>query len=343
MSEIELRDAILRLALQLQRMTAGDQAKADQLMRELIADLKQLLQSNALSEAGKAEINALIKDAEKSITATYAQIAKVTDTHALALVVADKTVEALEDVIPLVIGKPTPEVLASLTKDVLIDGAPSSAWWTRQAEKTAFDFAREVRVGVINGDTNERIVQRIVGSRTEPGIMDVARRNARALVHSSVMSAANDARLATYRKNAKLIAGVRFLATLDSHTCVQCSAHDGAAWDLDGKRIQGTKIYFDPPSLHWNCRCVLSPIPKSFRELGIDIPEPDETGERASSEGPVAATTTFADFLDRQSPAFIEKVLGAKRAAMFRDGKLTLSDLVSGTGRELTLDELESA
>jgi SPP1 gp7 family putative phage head morphogenesis protein len=343
MSEIELRDHILRLALQLQRMTAGDQAKADRLMRELIADLKQLLQSNALSEAGKAEINALIKDAEKSITATYAQIAKVTDTHALALIVADKTVEALEDVLPLAIGKPTPEVLASLTKDVLIDGAPSSAWWEKQAEDTAFKFAAQVRQGVINGETSEQIVTRVVGRRMEPGIMDVARRNARALVHSSVMSASNEARLATFRKNAKLISGVRWLSTLDSHTCVTCAALDGAAWGLDGQKLKGTKIDFRAPPAHWSCRCVLSPIPKSFRDLGIDIPEPDEAGERASSEGPVAATTTFADFLDRQSPAFVAKVLGAKRAAMFRDGKLTLSDLVSGTGRELTLDELEHA
>jgi SPP1 gp7 family putative phage head morphogenesis protein len=343
MSEIELRDHILRLALQLQRLAANDQAKADQLMRELIADLKQLLGGDALSEAGKAEINALIADAEKSISATYAQIAKVTDTHALALIVADKTVEALEDVLPVVIGSPTPERLASLTKDVLIDGAPSSAWWEKQAEDTAFKFVAQVRQGVINGETNERIVGRIVGRAGDPGIMAGARRNARALVHSSVMSAANAARLATYRKNSRLISGVRWLSTLDSHTCITCAALDGAAWDLDGKRIKGTKIDFTAPPKHWSCRCVLSAIPKSFRDLGIPIDEPTDEGERASSEGPVPASTTFDEFLSRQSPSFVEGTLGKKRAELYRSGKLTLTDLVSGTGRELTLEELEHA
>jgi hypothetical protein len=54
----------------------------------------------------------------------------------------------------------------------------------------------------------------------------------------------------------------------------------------------------------------------------------------------VSATTTFEDFLHRQSPEFVDKVLGHRRAAMFLAGKLTLRDLISGTGRELTLEEL---
>jgi SPP1 gp7 family putative phage head morphogenesis protein len=343
MSEIELRDAILRHALQLQRLAAGQTADVEKILNQLERELRQLLNSNVLSEASKREIAALIDDAEKAIHPAYAQIASTVDTHALALIVAEKTVQALEDAIPASIATPTAERLASLTKDVLIDGAPSSAWWEKQAEDTAFKFAAAVRQGVVNGETNERIVARIVGSRNDPtGILPVARRNARALVHSSVMSAANDARLATFRKNARLISGVRWLSTLDSHTCVQCAALDGAAWDLDGQKLTGTKVDFLAPPAHWSCRCVLSPIPKTFADLGFDIAEP-ETGTRASANGPVSATTSFADFLKRQPPSFVDKVLGARRAELFLDGKLSLSDLISGTGRELTLAELPHA
>lgn len=339
MSELELRDAILRHALQLERLSAGDQAKADALMRELIAELKQLLNSRILSEAGKAEISALVRDAQQSIDATYAEVAVTTDTHALAIVVAKNTVAALEDVFPSTIAMPTVERLASLTKDVLIDGAPSSAWWSKQAEDTAFKFAAQVRQGVINGETNERIVGRVVGRADQPGIMEISRRNARTLVHSSVMSAANEARLATFRKNARLIAGVRWLSTLDSHTCVQCAALDGQAWDLDGNKLAGTEADFQTPPAHFACRCVASPIPKTFADIGFDIAEPG-AGTRASAAGPVSATTSFSDFLKRQSPAFVDDVLGKRRAAMFLSGKLTLRDLISGTGRELTLAEL---
>jgi SPP1 gp7 family putative phage head morphogenesis protein len=338
MSELELRDAIIRHALQLQRLAAGQSADVDKILAQLEAELRALLNSNVLSEAGKREIQQLINQADELITPAYADVASAVDTHALAIVVAEKTVQALEDVLPVTIATPTAERLASLTKDVMIDGAPSSAWWDKQAEDTAFKFAAAVRQGVINGETNEAIVARVAGSRDTTGILDVARRNARALVHSSVMSAANDARLATFRKNSRFITGVRWLSTLDSHTCITCAALDGQAWDLQGDKLSGTELDFTAPPKHWSCRCVLSPIPKGFSDLGLNIDVPE--GTRASSQGPVPATTTFADFLKRQSPEFVDKVLGARRAELFLNGKLTLTDLVSGTGRPLTLEEL---
>lgn len=338
MSEIELQDAILRHALELQRLSAFEQAEAEAILRELEAELRQLLATN-LNDRTKREIEALVKQAEKAINARYATVAGTLDTHGLVVLVSERTVEAMQAL--GVVRAVTPEVLASLADKVLIEGAPTAAWWDRQAEETTFKFAAQVRQGVINGEANERIVARIVGRAAEPGIMDIARRNARALVHSSVMAAANDARLATFRKNARLIAGVRWLATLDGHTCKRCAALDGQAWGLDGNRLKGTTVDFQSPPIHWNDRCVLSPVPKSFRDLGINADEP-AIGERASSNGPVHGATTFNDFLKRQSPEFVERVLGKERAALFLAGKITVRDLVSGTGRELSLDELRT-
>lgn len=154
------------------------------------------------------------------------------------------------------------------------------------------------------------------------------------------MSAVNDARLATYRKNSRLIAGVRWLATLDGHVCARCAALDGQAWDLEGHKLTGTKVEFMAPPIHWNDRCVLSPIPKSFRDLGIPLDEPTDEGTRASSLGPVAGGTTFAEFFGRLSSTQQDAQFGPTRAQLFRDGKITIKDLVSGTGRELTLEEL---
>lgn len=343
MSEIELQDAILRHSLQLLRLSAGEQAKADAIMRELIRDLEMLLQSRELSAANRAEIRAIIAEAGKAIDGHYAAAARSVDTHRLAIIVAEQTQHLIEPLAAATVKSVTVERLASLTKDVLIDGAPSSAWWAKQSEDTAFKFAAQVRQGIINGETTERIVQRIVGRGGEPGIMDVARRNARALVHSSVMNAASVARMETYRKNPKMFTGVRWLSTLDSNTCAQCAALDGQAWTLDGEKLPGTTVEFKLPLAHWNCRCQPSPIPKSsvldefFPGMSARL---DAASMRASSEGPIAAKGTFDQFLKRQSPEFIAKVLGTRRAALFRAGKLTLRDLVSGTGRELTLDEL---
>lgn len=680
MSELELQDAILRQSLQLLRLTAGEQAQVDTILRQMEADLRTLLASEDLSAAGKAQVKALIDQADEIITAGYGTAASSTDTRALALIVAQQTADFIGEVIPREILSATPERLASLTTDVLIDGAASSAWWSRQSEDLAFRFAAQVRQGMAANETQEQIVSRIVGKSGEPGIMETARRNARALVHSSVMSAANSARLATFRKNKRLIKGVRWLATLDGatcwsgdtlvrmadgterpisevkegdfvlggvsgspkrvfatmksvapssviihsngryvgrttedhpiltpggwrtagsvalsadiskrevlcrhleapkcaaerapetgaggsgpcglsgveeawrtnhadhrqgnelrdglcdgvranhapqnegtarlqhdqrrgrfdwgdadarmeregrqaqscacsrssdqggcspdcyrllegpavsgagqcrpecqagriaerpgveglaggevcgnhapemagpgvsgqdgksqaagysdrcaeticcetladhgiggpfsgssqvlgekesisvgtitgtierlpievfnlaveedhtflaggiivHNCPRCAALDHAAWDLDGKPIEKTTVSFMAPPIHFGDRCVLTPIPKTFRDMGLDIPEPDNAGQRASSEGPVAGNTTFNAFLKRQSPAFVEQVLGKKRADLFRAGKITVKDLISGAGRELSLDELQT-
>jgi len=340
MTELQLQDEILKHTLQILRLSAGEEARALEIMQELERELKDLLETGNLADATKRDIQALIKQADDAIAIGYSRVGASLDTHALVVVIAQKTQEIIQDVIPATVKLPTDALLMQLGKDVLIDGAPSSAWWAKQSENLQFKFAAQVRQGIVNNETQERIVQRIVGKRGEPGIMDRARSDVRALVHSSVMTAANQARLATFKKNADIISGVKWLATLDGHTCLRCAALDGQAWNLDGEKLTGTKVAFQAPPIHFGDRCVLTPLPKSFAEIGLNIPEPTDKGQRASSLGPVAGDTTFQGFLKRQSPEFIDKVLGKERAALFQSGKITVRDLVSGTGRALTLDQL---
>ncbi len=341
MSEVELQDKIIAHALDLQRLSANDEAQAVAILQQLEAELKALLNSQTLSDLGKREVNALIAQADDAIAARYAGVAGVVDTHGVMLVVADNTVKAMQGIASGQVAGVTAETLASLSKEVLIEGAPSKAWWGKQSEDTAFKFAAAVRQGIVNGLSQESIVARVAGRN---GFMEVARSNARALVHSSVMTAANSARMAVYAKNAEHADGVRWLSTLDSHTCLRCGVLDGAAWDFAGKPILGSKIAFmGLPPLHWNCRCVVTPIPKSLDSIlgttGIDALA-ESLSRRASKDGPVAGNTTFAAFLSRQSPQFIAETLGTKRAELFIAGKLTLQDLVNGSGRPLTLKEL---
>lgn len=342
MTEQSLSDAILRHSLQILRLGAGQADDAEAILIELTRELKLLLDTADLTDAGKRDIEKLIAQADEAIRVGYLRAGAVSDTHSLAIIVAEHTQRVMEDVIPAVVKLPTASALLAIGKDVLIDGAPSSAWWAKQSEDLQFKFAAAVRQGLANNETQEQIVTRIVGKRGEPGIMDRPRRDARALVHSSVLSAANQARLATFRKNARLLKGVKWLSTLDGHVCLRCAALDGAAWNLDGEKLPGTTVQFQLPPAHFGCRCVASPVPKTFKDIGLNIPEPANAGQRASSEGPIAGDTTFDQFLKRQSPEFIAATLGKRRAELFSAGKLTLRDLISGTGRALTLDELRN-
>lgn len=341
MSEIELQDAILRHALELQRLSSHEEAEALAILRALEDELRQLLASRILSAAAQREINELIKVADEAIASRYADIADLLDTRGLVLLVADRTVEAIQDMFPNAT-RPTAETLESLSRRNLIEGTPARDWWKTQSNDTARKFSGAVRQGVINGQTNEQVVARIAGPN---GFMDVSKRNARTLVHSSIMNAANQARLATYKKNAAHAAGVRWLSTLDSHTCLRCAALDGASWDFEMKPIQGTTLDFQAPPAHFSCRCVLTMIPsrKALDEVFPGLADELLAGrERASKDGPVKGNTGFDAFLARQSPEFVEAMLGKRRADLYRDGKITLRDLVSGTGRPLNLDELRA-
>ena len=241
---------------------------------------------------------------------------------------------------------PTEAVLKALVNGSLIEGAKSADWWVKAGNDLAFKFAAQVRQGIAQNETMTQIVRRVAGSEKLgiPGIFEGARQNAFALVHTSVMQVASDARLATYRANSDIIKGVRQLSTMDGHTTPTCVAYSGAEWDLDGNPINGTILPFKGgPPRHWGCRSVLTSITKTFKELGIKgLPELPDTGERASDLGPIDRKTTMDQFLKMHDTEWQDKMLGKGKAQLWRDGKITLSQLVDGTGRELTLEELKA-
>ena len=239
---------------------------------------------------------------------------------------------------------PSAAVLKAMVSDTLLQGAPLSAWWAKQAEDTAFKFSAQVRQGVAQGETLQQVITRIVGSKKKGivGIMEISHRHASTLVHDSIMQIANDARMATYKANADIMKGFEWLATLDGNTCVQCMAYSGAQWDMEGKPIKGDLPLKNPP-LHPNCRCVLTSITKTFKELGIKgLPELPDTGERASDLGPIDRKTTMDQFLKMHDTEWQDEMLGKGKAKLWRDGKITLQQLVSGEGRELSLAQLKA-
>ena len=131
-----------------------------------------------------------------------------------------------------------------------------------------------------------------------------------------------------------------WITALDSHVCGQCLARAGLAWDM-GKRPIGHSIQFRNPPIHFGDRCLLVPRTKTFREMGIDLPEPTRT-TRASDEGPINANITFAQFWERKPAVYVEELLGKGRADRFRRGAITLQNLIDQSGRELTLAELKA-
>lgn len=207
-----------------------------------------------------------------------------------------------------------------------------------------------IQVGMVEGETVEQMVRRVRGRvvrraswRTGPdgkkryvpgvyegGVMSANTRQAEVLVRTAVMHVANQAREELYKANEDIIKGFQYVATLDNDTCVECGALDGTVYGEDDTR----------PSLplHVQCRCILNPVLKSFRELGIDMDEVP-AGTRASMDGQVPANETFNDRLERMSAAQQNAILGPSRGQLYRGG-MPLADMVRPGGGLIPLAEL---
>ena len=140
-----------------------------------------------------------------------------------------------------------------------------------------------------------------------------------------------------------MIKGYEHLSTLDSKTSFICSTRDGAMWDKEGNGLntQGKKNKYMVPPLHFSCRSVVIPVLKSWKELGIDLEEIPQ-GTRSSLDGQISSGTNFEKWIKGKSPEFQKEYLGAGRYQLWKDGKITFSDLVSQNGRELTIEELKA-
>ena len=340
-----LADRALTRQLYLMRFSAGEQKKVLAVLVDMRAELVAKLRSGDVTDFARGRLKTLLKQCEAVIDHGYGQIQTTLDFEGLAKVEAEATIRPLAAV-GLEASIPTTAAMKALINGSLIEGAKSADWWAKQSNDLAFKFAAQVRQGIAQNETMTQIVRRVAGSEKLgiPGIFEGARQSAFALVHTSVMQVASDARLATYRANSDIIKGVRQLSAMDGRTTPGCVAYSGAEWDLDGNPINGTTLPFNGgPPRHWGCRSILTSITKTFKELGIKgLPELPDTGERASDLGPIDRKTTMDQFLKMHDTDWQDKMLGKGKAQLWRDGKITLSQLVSGSGRELTLEELKA-
>jgi len=341
-----LVDELLAGQLDILRFEAGTRARVLALLARLQRDLfAQLHGSGApLTDFSKSRAEMLLRQAAVVIDKYYLAISGEMDVAlgASAKVVATQASRSMSMLIQLGASLPTETFLRRIASNTVLLGAPSADWWSRQSLDVAFRFGNAVRQGMVQGETNEQIAARVAGSplKGTPGIMDVARSNARSLVHTSIQAVANESRLETFRKNSDIIVALRWLATLDSHTCTICAPRDNREYTLVDDPPEpikhGLKWLGGPGAIHWGCRCVAVPVIAAYAGKGPQ-------GKRAAAGGPVSAKVTFEQFLRRKGAGFAEEVLGKGRAELFRAKKLTLEQLLGDmTSTRLTLKQLQA-
>lgn len=346
MDKQDIFDSVIENALTVLRLAQGAKETVFKALKEMEKEFLGKFVEQYLEDVNKKSTKVFLAEISKIIERKFVEAEKTLQLDKIAKYVSN----SIQKRLTIALGKkalklPNEAYFNSLKSDVMIMGAPSSAYWRGQREDLKLKFGQQVRLGLTSGENNQQIIQRIVGKNGQPGVMDVARRNAAALVQTSVQAVANDARKAVFLANDDVIKGIKQVSTLDSHTSLICIAYSGCEWNLELKPIGDAgkqKPYNGGAPRHYNCRSVEIPITKTFEELGLkSVKEPTNLGQRASELGPVDVDTTFEGFLKRRGKAYQEEVLGEGRADLWRKGKITLRDLVGANGRPISLSELQ--
>lgn len=343
MGEVDQKiwDEIIAYQLDLRRVEAGTVKNVLTVLTRLQNELVAALASHGtLSEFNKQRKEDLLRQVTKVLNKYYlaAQGELALSTEGLAHAQAAHVVNTLNATVAISTSAslPSKAVLVRLADNVLVEGGPIADWWQRLALDTSFKLSNAIRQGIAQGETNAQIINRVVGKAGQPGIMEISKRNATAVVQTATQAIANDARLKTFESNSDVVLQLKWFSALDSHVCLRCIALSGKTWhnSQDGSHAPvGHSVPFQTSLIHFNDRCILLPITK----LSAFMPK----GTRASEGGQVPSSMTFEDWLSRRTSSQQDEQLGAGRAQMWRDKKITLNQLVDGKGREMTLAQLK--
>lgn len=104
------------------------------------------------------------------------------------------------------------------------------------------------------------------------------------IARTEIMRAQNTGRASTYEKNGDLMEdSPEWVATADDRLCEWCLRRDGMSLDEIEQGDGGEDPWGNSTDLplHPNCRCTIVPRLKTWRDLGIDMPEEYDDDERA--------------------------------------------------------------
>lgn len=335
-----LLDLLTIRLLLLLRIISGENIRINKEYDAIAKDIEKQLRGEELAAYKGRRLDKAIEELKARVTIKAPKIAE------LALSEARYTVQSLIQVgIQAVL--PPEDVVSKIANSSLIQGATLGQWWQKLNDTTQFDLERTIKNGVLLGQTNREIAKSIVGNGTDKGPepLSKARRDAVAVTRTGVQTIANEARLATYEENSNVIKAIQWVSTLDGRTSDICIARAGKTWTFPKFKPIGHDIPWNGgPPAHWACRSTTIPITKTFAEIdGEDKVEPNlSPTTRSSMDGQVAADLTFDQFLKSKPVAFADEMLGKGRAQLWREGKITLSQLLSAQGTPLTLAQLKA-
>lgn len=169
------------------------------------------------------------------------------------------------------------------------------------AEAMRRELVRGVAVGTNPVRAADRMMARVQGA-FEGGLT-----RAVTIARTEMLDAYRTTSLYSHSANADVVSGWQWWATMDKRTCPAC-------WSMHGKTFPVSQ---PGPWDHQQGRCARIPKTKSWAELGIDIPEPDDVMPDAQA--------TFW----KLPPAQRMQIMGPRRLELLRSGRIQWDDLAT--------------
>ncbi|USZ48125.1 minor capsid protein [Halomonas sp. DN3] len=327
-AELKLLERLIRHQVMIQRLSSGQIKRALPILRQLAKDLRARIAAGDATEFAMGRMLTLERDIQVLVTEATDSIQQQLELEAFATQEIDFTQRLLGAAVTvdLAQGINTDMVAAVTTRRqlTLVSGDTVKRLTVPQmfdelSTAVGRDALRTVQAGVIEGRTQQdmaRDVARMVTTRS--------RRQAETVIRTAVNGIGGAARNEVFAANSDIIEGEKWTSTLDGRTTPVCRSRDGEVYPLG----QGPR-----PPAHYGCRSLMRPVIKEQYRLA-------QVGDRASMNGPVDSRVTYGGWLKRQPKEFQDDVLGPRRAALFRSGKLRIDQFTDDMGRALTLDEL---
>lgn len=342
-----LVDAFLQHQVRIQGLSAAEVRKFAPFLKQIDADIRKRLSGDNLAEFSKRRLSRLL-------TALDATLADVFDEYIKALQKdmatfgpheAAFTVDTMEThMVGIDMDLPTASQISAAVKSrpLTMKGSNGGklmgqliADWTK-SERDAVTLA--IRKGVVEGQTNSEIVRAIRGTKAlkyNDGILATTQRHARAVVNTAVQHVSSAARQEVFDANDDIVKGVRWIATLDRHTCATCRSLDQMVFAPD----KGPR-----PPIHINDRCTTIPVlDDGYAKYMKGATRP---AVRDGEVEYVPGTESYYVWLKKQPAAFIDETLGPTRGKLFRDGGLSAKRfaqlMLDRNWKPLTLKELQA-
>lgn len=178
-----------------------------------------------------------------------------------------------------------------------------------------------------DGLTNDKLIQMIRGSKAnhfKDGILSTTSRNAQTIARTGTAIMASEAKQEFINQNRDIIKGIRVNATLDRRTSPICRHLDHQFMPIERAKY---------PPYHFNCRSGFEIVFDGY-----------ESPKHRASEFGVTENVSYYEWLKNQDKAYIQSVLGKKKAQTFLSDGMTADKFKQlGLDRSfepLTLDEM---